>query len=95
MSYDTVDIGSYQCGPDQPLLVIAGPCVLEDQAGALEIAEVLRRLNAELPIQVIFKASFDKANRTSIESYRGPGLEQGLKILAPVSYTHLTLPTKA
>jgi 2-dehydro-3-deoxyphosphooctonate aldolase (KDO 8-P synthase) len=85
MSYDSARIGSYLCGPDQPLLVIAGPCVLEDEAGALEIAEALRRLSAELPIQLIFKASFDKANRTSIESYRGPGLEQGLKILARVT----------
>ncbi len=85
MSYDSVRVGSYLCGPDQPLLVIAGPCVLEDEAGALEIAEALRRLNAELPIQLIFKASFDKANRTSIESCRGPGLEQGLRILARVA----------
>ena len=78
-------IGSYQCGRDQPLLVIAGPCVLETEQEALQIADQLRTLNERLPIQVIFKASFDKANRTSLESYRGPGMEKGLQILDAVT----------
>jgi 2-dehydro-3-deoxyphosphooctonate aldolase (KDO 8-P synthase) len=65
-------------------LVIAGPCVIEDEAVTLAIAERLCRLAGELPIQVIFKASFDKANRTSVTSYRGPGLVAGLGILRRV-----------
>ena len=79
-----VAIGSYHCGEGQPLTVIAGPCVLEDLQTALEIARQLASEMARLPLQVVFKASFDKANRTSIDSYRGPGLERGLEILAEV-----------
>lgn len=79
-----VAIGSYHCGEGQPLTVIAGPCVLEDLQTALQIARQLASEMARLPLQVVFKASFDKANRTSIDSYRGPGLEQGLEILAEV-----------
>jgi 2-dehydro-3-deoxyphosphooctonate aldolase (KDO 8-P synthase) len=62
-------------------LVIAGPCVIEDEALTLSIAGRLKQIAAELPVQLFFKASFDKANRTSIDSYRGPGLEAGLEIL--------------
>lgn len=76
-----VTIGSYQCGAGSPLLVIAGPCVLETEELALSIATRLAELGGKFPIQLVFKGSFDKANRTSIESYRGPGLERGLKIL--------------
>jgi 2-dehydro-3-deoxyphosphooctonate aldolase (KDO 8-P synthase) len=65
-------------------LVIAGPCVLENEALALLIAGRLRELAAGLPIQLVFKASFDKANRTSVSSYRGPGLERGMEILRRV-----------
>ncbi len=72
------------CGQDQPLLLIAGPCVLEDEASALAIAGSLIKQTAELPVQLVFKASFDKANRTSVHSYRGPGLEKGLAILQSV-----------
>ena len=72
------------CGQGQPLLLIAGPCVLEDEASALAIASSLIEQTAELPVQLVFKASFDKANRTSIHSYRGPGLEEGLAILKSV-----------
>lgn len=78
-------IGPYRCGSNEPLLVIAGPCVLENVAEALAIAGELEKLSYKLPIQLIFKASFDKANRTSIESYRGPGLEEGLRMLAKVA----------
>lgn len=76
-------IGRYSCGAGCPLLLIAGPCVLEE-AVIDPIAEELKRLMEILPLQVVFKGSFDKANRTSVDSYRGPGLEKGLEILADV-----------
>jgi 2-dehydro-3-deoxyphosphooctonate aldolase (KDO 8-P synthase) len=79
-----VIIGSYRCGIDQPLLVIAGPCVLEHEALALSIARRLRQISDDLAIPLVFKASFDKANRTSGGSFRGPGLEHGLEILKKV-----------
>jgi 2-dehydro-3-deoxyphosphooctonate aldolase (KDO 8-P synthase) len=72
------------CGRGQRLLVIAGPCVIETEALALEIAEHLCALAERLNVSLVFKASFDKANRTSLESYRGPGLERGLQILERV-----------
>jgi len=79
-----VTIGPYRCGSGQPLLLIAGPCVIEDEPSTLSIAERLRDFAAERSAPLVFKASFDKANRTSVESYRGPGLERGLEILARV-----------
>jgi 2-dehydro-3-deoxyphosphooctonate aldolase (KDO 8-P synthase) len=79
-----ITIGPYRCGAGQPLLVIAGPCVIEDDATALAIARELRRLTVGLPVQLVFKASFDKANRTSVDAYRGPGLEKGVAILRRV-----------
>jgi 2-dehydro-3-deoxyphosphooctonate aldolase (KDO 8-P synthase) len=78
-------IGPYRCGGDQPLLWIAGPCVLESQHAALEIAEQLQRVAKLLGVQLVFKGSFDKANRTSGAAYRGPGLTEGLRILAEIS----------
>lgn len=80
-------VGPYQCGSDQPLLWIAGPCVLETREMALEIAEELQRVARLLSIQLVFKASFDKANRTSSGAYRGPGLKDGLEILSEISRT--------
>jgi len=77
-------VGPYCCGRGHPLHVIAGPCVLETEGLALKIADRLAELAASLPIQLLFKASFDKANRTSIASYRGPGLNKGLEILRTV-----------
>jgi 2-dehydro-3-deoxyphosphooctonate aldolase (KDO 8-P synthase) len=74
-------IGPYRCGLGQPLVIIAGPCVIEGEAQTLAIARRLREIADELGIALIFKASFDKANRTSVEAYRGPGLERGLAIL--------------
>lgn len=65
-------------------IVIAGPCVIENEEITLQIAEELKRISSELDIDFYFKASFDKANRTSIDSFRGPGMEQGLKILQKV-----------
>ena len=78
-------VGPYLCGQDQPLLWIAGPCVLESEALALEIAEELERIATLLSVQLVFKASFDKANRTSSSASRGPGLRAGLRILANVA----------
>ncbi|MBN2296750.1 MAG: 3-deoxy-8-phosphooctulonate synthase [Pirellulales bacterium] len=83
-------IGPYICGPGHPLLVIAGPCVIEDEAAGCEdmtltIARRLQRIAEGLPVQLVFKASFDKANRTSADAFRGPGLEKGLRILARVA----------
>ena len=68
----------------KPMTLIAGPCVIEDEGLVHEIATELKRQLAGLPIELYFKASYDKANRTSIEGFRGPGLEQGLKILSRV-----------
>lgn len=73
-----------QIGATAPLTIIAGPCVIEDADTTLQIAAFLKELSQELNLQLVFKASFDKANRTSIHSFRGPGMEQGLKILARV-----------
>jgi 2-dehydro-3-deoxyphosphooctonate aldolase (KDO 8-P synthase) len=77
-------IGSYCCGDGQPLLWIAGPCVLETLPAALDIARELKRVAAALGIQLVFKASFDKANRTSGSAFRGVGLKAGLEMLAAV-----------
>jgi 2-dehydro-3-deoxyphosphooctonate aldolase (KDO 8-P synthase) len=77
-------IGEYLCGHGQPLLVIAGPCVIESEELTLRIAEQLRELTEGMQINLIFKASFDKANRTSLDSYRGPGIDEGLRVLETV-----------
>ena len=79
-----VTVGPCQCGRGQPMLVIAGPCVIEDEQQVMGIAERLGAIAEDLPIRLVFKASFDKANRTSVESYRGPGLQRGLEILRQV-----------
>ena len=80
----TVPIGKLKLGAGHPLFVIAGPCVIETERHTLMLAERLARIARALRIPYIFKASFDKANRTSLHSYRGPGLERGLQILARV-----------
>ncbi|HEX5425318.1 MAG TPA: 3-deoxy-8-phosphooctulonate synthase [Candidatus Acidoferrales bacterium] len=74
-------------GADAPLFVIAGPCVIESEAHATGIAERLRAAAEELEVSLIFKASYDKANRSSVSSYRGPGLKEGLRILANIKRT--------
>ncbi|MFA5663526.1 3-deoxy-8-phosphooctulonate synthase [Castellaniella sp.] len=74
----------FQVGLDQPLFVIAGPCVIESRELAFETAGTLRDITRELGIPFIYKSSFDKANRSSGRSFRGPGIEQGLAILADV-----------
>jgi 2-dehydro-3-deoxyphosphooctonate aldolase (KDO 8-P synthase) len=66
------------------LLFIAGPCVIEDEETVFTIARKLKKIRDELSIQLVFKASFDKANRTSLDSYRGPGIDEGLRILKAV-----------
>ncbi len=71
-------------GGDNPPLFIAGPCVIESREHALKMARTLKKLRDELKINLVFKSSFDKANRSSIESFRGPGLEEGLDILREV-----------
>jgi 2-dehydro-3-deoxyphosphooctonate aldolase (KDO 8-P synthase) len=84
MPQNPITIANYQCGSGRPLLVIAGPCVIETESLALSIAATLKRISDELSVPLVFKASFDKANRTSAVAYRGPGLEGGLAILRRV-----------
>jgi 2-dehydro-3-deoxyphosphooctonate aldolase (KDO 8-P synthase) len=79
-----VTIGAVTLGNDLPLALIAGPCALESRAHALEMADALREITQDLGIGFIYKTSFDKANRTSLESQRGIGMERGLAILAEV-----------
>jgi 2-dehydro-3-deoxyphosphooctonate aldolase (KDO 8-P synthase) len=81
LTNNPVVIADLQCGTDQPLLLIAGPCVMETADATRRIADVLQDAMVDLPVQLVFKASFDKANRTSIHSFRGPGLDAGLDIL--------------
>jgi 2-dehydro-3-deoxyphosphooctonate aldolase (KDO 8-P synthase) len=80
-------IGPYRCGRGEKLLVIAGPCVIENEALTLAIAERLAEAARTLPVQLVFKASFDKANRTSLSAYRGAGMDEGLKVLSKVART--------
>jgi 2-dehydro-3-deoxyphosphooctonate aldolase (KDO 8-P synthase) len=77
-------VGPYSCGTDCRLLLIAGPCVLETGALALEIAQRLQEAVATLPVNLVFKASLDKANRTSGRAGRGPGIDEGLAMLSAV-----------
>lgn len=79
-----VEIGPLQIGPGQPLAVIAGPCVIESEPHALATARAVAEACRQADLPAIFKASFDKANRTSVSSYRGPGLTEGLLILQRV-----------
>jgi len=81
MDRNIVRIGKLACGKNQPLLWIAGPCVIESHDLTLWIAEQLASIAERLRIPLVFKASFDKANRTSGKSFRGPGLHEGLKTL--------------
>ena len=81
---ETVSIADYQCGHGHPLLLIAGPCVLQTKDIALRVAEVLTEINQAPDVNVVFKASFDKANRTSLNAQRGPGIEEGLRMLEEI-----------
>ena len=86
-----IAVGPYLIGNQNPLTLIGGPCVIESEQKAMGIAEKLKRITTDLGVPFIFKASYDKANRTSIKSYRGPGLGNGLKILQKIK-TQLDLP---
>lgn len=79
-----MNLCGFQVGLDQPLFLIAGPCVIESATAALDTAGRLKEMTTALGIPFIYKSSFDKANRTAADSFRGPGLEQGLKILQSV-----------
>ncbi|MBS0215331.1 MAG: 3-deoxy-8-phosphooctulonate synthase [Proteobacteria bacterium] len=74
----------FEVGLDQPLFLIAGPCVVESMQLQIDTAGKLKEITGALGIPFIFKSSFDKANRTSLHSFRGPGMEEGLKVLAEV-----------
>lgn len=81
MPSNPFSIGPWQVGQGRQLLLFAGPCVIESEELVLQVAERLRQIGEELRLPVVFKASYDKANRTSVKSFRGPGLQAGLKIL--------------
>jgi 2-dehydro-3-deoxyphosphooctonate aldolase (KDO 8-P synthase) len=81
----------FEVGIEQPFFLIAGPCVIESESLAMETASYLKKVCAELGINFVYKSSFDKANRTSGESFRGLGIEEGLRILEKVK-TELTVP---
>ncbi len=94
MPDNPVRIGSLECGAGRPLMIIAGPCVIESESLVMEVGKRLADLAATLEVPLVFKSSFDKANRTSVDSFRGPGLEKGLEILARVGEaTRLPLTT--
>ena len=79
-----MDLCGFKVGLDQPLFLIAGPCVVESEQLQIDVAGQLKEITGKLGINFIFKSSFDKANRTSINSFRGPGMEEGLRVLAEV-----------
>ena len=80
----TINVDNITIGGGGPLVLISGPCVIEDEALSFEICAELKRITGELEMPFIFKASYDKANRTSIDSFRGPGIAEGLRVLAGV-----------
>src|SRR5215470_5138294 len=84
MTAKRVTVGSIEIGAGKPLAVIAGPCVIESRDAALKHASRLKETADRVGVPYIFKSSYDKANRSSLDSYRGPGLEKGLEILAAV-----------
>jgi len=83
-----VRLAGAEIGPDRPLFLIAGPCVVESPQLTLDVAGALKEITGALGIPFVFKASYDKANRSSRKSFRGPGMEQGLKVLADVKRQH-------
>ena len=84
MTMHPVTIGSITIGAGHPLALIGGPCAIEGEAFMLDVATRLRDIAAKAGVPFIFKSSYDKANRTSIRSYRGPGLHEGLEILQKI-----------
>lgn len=87
MASNHVRVGDIEIGNDKPLTIIAGPCAIEGRAHALETGQALTEITGKLGLGFIYKSSFDKANRTSIKSNRGVGMEEGLSILAEVRET--------
>src|SRR5690554_3168560 len=79
-----MNLCGFEVGLDQPLFLIAGPCVIESEQLQLDVAGRLKEITGRLGINFIFKSSFDKANRTSGTSFRGPGMEEGLRVLDEV-----------
>jgi len=86
-----IAVGPYSIGGQNPIVLIGGPCVIESEQKVMGIAEKLKRITSDKGVPFIFKASYDKANRSSIQSFRGPGLQEGLKILEKIK-TDLDLP---
>ena len=84
MDTKEIKIGNINIGGANPLVFIAGPCVIENKESTLAIAKELRKISEDQNISLIFKSSYDKANRTSIKSFRGPGIKEGLEILGEV-----------
>ena len=86
-----ISVGSVKFGGDNPLVLIGGPCVIESEKIARNIAEKIKRVTEDLKVPFVFKASYDKANRSSIQSFRGPGIKEGLNILQSIK-TELNVP---
>lgn len=80
----TVTVGNIKIGQKNPLVLIAGPCAIESESHCLQIGKAIKDIASKLRVPYIFKSSFDKANRMSIESYRGPGIKKGLEVLKKV-----------
>ena len=81
---DPISIGDLTIKEDGPLFLISGPCVIEDEETTLRVAGFLKETSELLDLPVIFKSSYDKANRTALDSYRGPGVDKGLEVLQKV-----------
>jgi 2-dehydro-3-deoxyphosphooctonate aldolase (KDO 8-P synthase) len=79
-----MNLCGFEVGPDRPIFLIAGPCVIESEQLAIDTAGELKAITKKLGIPFIYKSSFDKANRTSVSGHRGPGIDEGLRILAEV-----------
>src|SRR5580704_1695841 len=89
-----ISLGSLRLGGNNPVFLIAGPCVIESEAHARSMAERVAKIAADAGVPYIFKASYDKANRSSVKSFRGPGLSEGLRILSKIkSDLHLPILT--
>src|SRR6516162_536844 len=86
-----ITLGSLRLGGGNPLFLIAGPCVIESEAHAPRMAEFVARIAGDAGVPYIFKASYDKANRSSVKAFRGPGLTEGLRILGKIK-SDLRLP---
>jgi 2-dehydro-3-deoxyphosphooctonate aldolase (KDO 8-P synthase) len=82
--FRSIPIGAFRIGAGEPLVLFAGPCVIESEAHAMKMAERLTKIAAHAKVPLVFKASYDKANRSSVSSFRGPGLARGLEILRKV-----------